>query len=40
VSTPTLNFPAAYNRELAPLLAFGGMTVDGTAHGEFRASAR
>jgi aryl-alcohol dehydrogenase-like predicted oxidoreductase len=29
VSEPTLDFPAPYHRELAPMLAFGGSTVDG-----------
>ena len=29
VSAPVLNFPAANNRELAPVLAFAGATVDG-----------
>jgi aryl-alcohol dehydrogenase-like predicted oxidoreductase len=29
VSNPALDFPADNNRELAPTLAFGGMTVDG-----------
>jgi aryl-alcohol dehydrogenase-like predicted oxidoreductase len=28
-STPTLNFPAANNHLFAPMLGFGGMTVDG-----------
>lgn len=29
VSTPTLNFPADNNRTLAPMIQFGGATVDG-----------
>jgi aryl-alcohol dehydrogenase-like predicted oxidoreductase len=29
VSAPQLNFPAANNEHMAPMLAFGGMTVDG-----------
>jgi aryl-alcohol dehydrogenase-like predicted oxidoreductase len=33
VSTPSLNFPADNNRELAPPLQFAGATVDGEAHG-------
>jgi aryl-alcohol dehydrogenase-like predicted oxidoreductase len=28
-SAPALNFPAANNRDLAPMLGFGGVTVDG-----------
>jgi aryl-alcohol dehydrogenase-like predicted oxidoreductase len=28
-STPTLDFPAPYHAELAPMLGFGGMTIDG-----------
>jgi aryl-alcohol dehydrogenase-like predicted oxidoreductase len=28
-STPTLDFPAPYHAELAPMLGFGGATVDG-----------
>ncbi len=35
VSTPQLNFPAANNEQLAPLLAFGGMTVDGVSYPQF-----
>jgi aryl-alcohol dehydrogenase-like predicted oxidoreductase len=31
-SQPELNFPAANHATLSPLLAFGGMTVDGIAH--------
>jgi aryl-alcohol dehydrogenase-like predicted oxidoreductase len=33
VSTPSLNFPADNNRELAPPLQVAGATVDGEAHG-------
>jgi aryl-alcohol dehydrogenase-like predicted oxidoreductase len=32
VSTPSLNFPADNNRDLAPPLQFAGATVDGQAH--------
>jgi hypothetical protein len=32
VSAPTLNFPAENNARFGPMLAFGGMTVDGVAH--------
>lgn len=31
-STPALNFPAANNAGLGPILAFGGMTIDGVRH--------
>lgn len=31
VSTPALNFPAVNNARLGPMLAFGGMTIDGVA---------
>jgi aryl-alcohol dehydrogenase-like predicted oxidoreductase len=31
-STPTLNFPAANNAGLGPILAFGGMTIDGVRY--------
>jgi aryl-alcohol dehydrogenase-like predicted oxidoreductase len=31
VSTPSLNFPAANNAQFGPMLAFGGMTIDGVA---------
>ncbi len=31
-STPRLNFPAFYNASLSPMLAFGGLTVDGTRY--------
>jgi aryl-alcohol dehydrogenase-like predicted oxidoreductase len=33
VSTPTLNFPADNNARFGPMLAFGGMTIDGVAIG-------
>jgi aryl-alcohol dehydrogenase-like predicted oxidoreductase len=33
VSAPALNFPAAYNATLAPILQFNGATVDGQPHG-------
>jgi aryl-alcohol dehydrogenase-like predicted oxidoreductase len=32
VSRPALNFPAANNRDLAPMLQYGGATVDGDPH--------
>lgn len=38
-SRPRLNFPAANNADLAPMLTFGGMTVDGTAYPAFPALA-
>ncbi len=38
-STPQLNFPASNNASLAPLLSFGGMTVDGVTYPPFPALA-
>jgi diketogulonate reductase-like aldo/keto reductase len=39
VSAPQLNFPAANNATMAPMLAFGGMTVDGESHPAWAALA-
>ena len=33
ISTPSLNFPAANNRDFAPMLQFAGATVDGRSNG-------
>jgi hypothetical protein len=35
-STPRLNFPAGNNSHLAPILAFGGMSIDGVRYAERR----
>jgi hypothetical protein len=36
-SAPKLNFPAENNRQLAPMLQFGGATVDGRQHQAYPA---